>query len=149
MTRPFILDLIVSLMLGEEKGDQVLPHAIHRFTVAVTPFVGSAVNFFMNAILICYGCPQIHKLCYTFEGFSSCFYVVIFFIHSVRGTWKSICLRIILVSWLATNSVPVSVQYVCFHAVKSVSSAVIEVLRCFSLFSPKIVPFMKSCGKIW
>ena len=61
-------------IFGQQTGRQMI---LHRM-IAIIPLLQSALNFFINAILICQGCSQTLAVFHPFEGIIFCPCVVIF-----------------------------------------------------------------------
>jgi len=58
-------------------GEQTGKHKVLYRMIVGGPWLQSALDFFMNGILICYGCSQISVMFHYFKGFITCLYVVI------------------------------------------------------------------------
>ena len=72
------LDLYI---FGQQTGRQKLLHWI----IASIPWLQSALNFFMNRILICLGCSQIFEVFHPFKGFITYIHIYIY-IHTHTHT---------------------------------------------------------------
>jgi len=57
---------ILNLYIFEQQS--VRPQILYRMTASI-PWLQSALNFFLNRILICYGCSRMSELFHPFEGF--------------------------------------------------------------------------------
>jgi hypothetical protein len=67
------LQFCMSRIFGQQNGKQKI---LHRMIASVS-WLQSALNFFMNANLICSRCSKISELFHRFSGYVTCLYVVI------------------------------------------------------------------------
>jgi hypothetical protein len=72
--RVMVLCILVFILQESTLEDKILDQL-----VAGTPCVQPALNFFMDATSICYGCSQISELRHTFKRFINCLYIVTLF----------------------------------------------------------------------